>query len=247
MKEHKITYWCKVEKIPNTTGKYNYVKGDIPSTRYVILFNLYNDITQISLSKSLYDDKDECFAECDELDMMYKDHPLPIIKEQKWNGRYPRKNNTFTTYDFSDGKSWWGYIVLDFEQCKIIRVGGYGFKTKRSLKINPHKSVYGVYKLSEANALEVRDYFFRNVDEVPDNYEFDDGEYEGWLQFKWGDGKNAIGYVEPPKPKKEIGFGYDFETAGLDDFNYENEYLEDKFADLLDKDTRKNLMEKFGW
>lgn len=24
----------------------------------------------------------------------------------------------------------------------------------------------------------------------------DEGEYDGWLQFRWGDGKNAIGYKE---------------------------------------------------
>ena len=40
--------------------------------------------------------------------------------------------------------------------------------------------------------LEELDFFFRGPSEIPPDYKWDEGEYEGWLQFRWGDGKNAI-------------------------------------------------------
>lgn len=46
------------------------------------------------------------------------------------------------------------------------------------------------------NRLSKLDFFFRGPYEVPEDYKWDTGEYEGWLQFRWGDGKNAITYGE---------------------------------------------------
>ncbi len=46
------------------------------------------------------------------------------------------------------------------------------------------------------NRLSKLDFFFRGPHEVPEDYKWDTGEYEGWLQFRWGDGKNAITYGE---------------------------------------------------
>lgn len=42
------------------------------------------------------------------------------------------------------------------------------------------------------NRLGELDFFFRGPSEIPPNYEWDEGEFQGWLQFRWGDGKNAI-------------------------------------------------------
>lgn len=42
------------------------------------------------------------------------------------------------------------------------------------------------------NKLAELDFFFRGPLEVPENYNWDIGEYDGWLQFRWGDGKNKI-------------------------------------------------------
>ena len=48
------------------------------------------------------------------------------------------------------------------------------------------------------------DNLFRGEDEIPKGYIFDNGEYEGWLQYRWGDGKNAVNCKEPScKPKKK--------------------------------------------
>lgn len=125
MEKHP-TFWANTEKIPvNMFLKLRYIKGDIPNTRYVILFNLRTESSRISSSKSLYDSKEDCFAECDELDEMYKYHPLPVlIKEER---KIYDETVSYNTYDYSEGKSWQGYIILDFELCKIIRIGGYGF------------------------------------------------------------------------------------------------------------------------
>jgi hypothetical protein len=64
---------------------------------------------------------------------------------------------------------------------------------------------------------ELKDYdmFFRGEDEIPHDYKWDiRGEYLGWLQYRWGDGKNAIGYTSEPKIKnknKDIEEEYDYE------------------------------------
>lgn len=250
MKDKYPTFWANTEKIPNTTPtKYSYIKGDVPATRFVLLFNLRTDTRRISFSKSLYDSKAECFAECDELDKLYAYHPLPIKIKNEVKNEYTGKSTFMKYYDYSGGKSWWGYIVLDFEQCKIIRVGGTGFYVTPYISIAKDKGTHVIDKISIGNKMEVRDYFFRDVDKVPDDYSFDDGEYEGWLQFKWGDGKNAIDYVPPkknkPKPIEEIG--YDIETEGLDiPFdNYQVDLIEKKFADLLDKETVNKLHARY--
>lgn len=73
--------------------------------------------------------------------------------------------------------------------CEIIKNNCYT-KTNRilpSLHYNP------------TNKLAKLDFFFRGPYEVPEDYKWDTGEYEGWLQFRWGDGKNAIIYGEEQK------------------------------------------------
>lgn len=244
------TYWAKIEKDPNDIfqKKYIYIKGTVPTSRYVILFNTFTEYFRKSYSVSEYNDKEECLKECVELNELYKFHNLPTISEElveTYKTKYGRKqksNKIVKKYDFSNNKTWWGYIVLDFEKCLIIKVGGYGFFVPNKLCIS---------KLKNANTPENRDFFFRNTDEVPDNYKWDgNDEYQGWLRFKWGDGKNAINYIEPPKEKKINieDFGYDIETEGLDDcLNNNYEQIEQRFADIIDKETSKRLMEKYGW
>ena len=242
------TFWAHTEKIPGVVcSKYKYVKGDIPTTRYVILFNLRTETHRISFSKSLYDSKEDCMAECNELDEMYKHHPLPVQSKDELKNKRTGKVEYHTIYDYTNGKSWWGYIVLDFELCQIIRIGGYGFYTSNYFPLAKNIRTSIIDKMKVANTAECRDYFFRDVDKVPDDYEFDTGEYEGWLQFRWGDGKNAIDYVAPPKQKKPKIEKSEIEEIDDEDYNYEADLIEDKFTDLLDKETRKNLMEKYGW
>lgn len=60
----------------------------------------------------------------------------------------------------------------------------YGCKITQNKKLKPD--------LHFEDKLEKMDFFFRGPDEVPKDYKWDEGEYKGWLQFRWGDGKNAI-------------------------------------------------------
>jgi hypothetical protein len=52
--------------------------------------------------------------------------------------------------------------------------------------------------------LQWTDRFFRDPTEIPDDYAWDDPEeYDGWLQYRWGDGKNSLTYREPSGSKEE--------------------------------------------
>lgn len=235
------TFWAKIEKVSEGSSFYKYAKnGDKPNCRYVLLFNLRTDSRQISFSQSLYDSETDCLNECKELDEMYQDHPLPILFN---------KRGRDIVYDYSNNRSWWGYIVLDFVTCKIIRIGGYGFYIQRGVETSSYELTHIINKLKIANTPACRDYFFRDTDKVPDDYDFDYGEYEGWLQYQWGDHKNAIDYVAPPKQKKSKVENQEMDESTFDESyeNYEADLLENKFADVLDKETRKKLMNKFGW
>lgn len=81
-------------------------------------------------------------------------------------------------YIYDKDHYWWGYLVLDFKLNKPIEVGGVGLETYSY----PHKT----------GNLLFMDSIFRKPGEVPENYKWDEGEYYGWLNFRWGNGKNAI-------------------------------------------------------
>jgi hypothetical protein len=52
--------------------------------------------------------------------------------------------------------------------------------------------IYPYLHYNEDLKLSDLDFFFRGPSEVPEDYKWDEGEYVGWLQFRWGDGLNAI-------------------------------------------------------
>lgn len=197
---------------------------------YVVIFYLWNDrvIRQISDYPTL----DEALEEAKLLNVYYNDTPRPI----KIKDNYSTRIIKIDTYDYSNGGKFWGYIVLDYNKNEIVKVGHDGVKGYGK-KITP----------------EMKDYFLRDANEIPEDYTFDDGEYEGWLQYRWGDGKNAVDYVEPDKPKKKKvqEFGMDFETMGLPEFptpdDYNIELIETTFDNLINKETKTKLMEKYGW
>lgn len=89
-----------------------------------------------------------------------------------------------------------GCVVVDYEthSFPIIINGGVSGLYETFIK-NGNKSDNYAW-------LKTLDNWFREPNEVPKDYKWDIGEFEGWLQFRWGDGKNAVGYVEPePEPK----------------------------------------------
>lgn len=181
-----------------------------PNKRYILIFNTFNNYKIISQSISQYDSLVDCMEESNELDLLYKLHKLPIEKKEFFIGaskknRYSKSEQIKTVYDFSDNRSWWGYIILDMQNCKCIKVGGYGLKLYVSKHIDSRESISIVkYPRQINSSVYMLDYFFRDTNVCPDEYNFDGvEEYDGWIQYKWGDGKNAI-------------VAYDIETGGLD-------------------------------
>lgn len=96
----------------------------------------------------------------------------------------------YKDYDGKDSKGYskkFGYVLLDFSKQKILKWSNSG-------------EIYRCGK--KYDKLELKDIFFRGNNEVPEDYQWDSGEYEGWLQYRWGDGKNAINYENKNELKK---------------------------------------------
>lgn len=115
-----------------------------------------------------------------------------------------------------------GFVVLDFLKEKILQWG----KSER------------IWKFSKRmKPLELKDNFFRKDDEIPKDYKWDSGEYEGWLQYRWGDGKNAVGYKEVKKYNASKKCSVD---------NIGEEYDEqDKFDRQIEKEKLKIIQDRW--
>ena len=129
-------------------------------------------------------------------------------------------------YLFEDDSKFWGYALLDIEECRILSIHG-DLKKVYPWKLNKKDYSY----------LELLDRLFRKPGEVPENYKWDNGEYEGWLQFRWGNGLNAIGREEPRKEKKNSPKNIEFCDIELEDNTIDHLELEDKF----DKEIQKEI------
>ena len=160
-------------------------------TKYCVIFNIWKDKLE-SFSCTEFDTLDDALDEAKELNKMYSSTPKPFkIYHEKGkykDGRGWRYNPY--DWDFSGGRQFWGYVVLDMIKHKFIKVVN-GLHMS-SYSISSIKPMLGNY-----------DMFFREENEIPADYLWDDrGEYEGWLQFRWGNRKNAIDYIEPPKKER---------------------------------------------
>ena len=100
-----------------------------------------------------------------------------IHKRPVYSAEYRYIHND-SYWEAEDGvRKFWGYYVFDYETERVIDHGGHD-----------HPEFTKQYKQN----LAIRDALFRGKDEIPEDYKWDDGEYEGWLQFRWGNGLNAI-------------------------------------------------------
>ena len=160
-------------------------------TKYCVIFNIWKDKLE-SFSCTEFDTLDDALDEAKELNKMYSSTPKPFKNYHEkgkhrdgWGWRYDPYD-----WDFSDGRQFWGYAVLDMIEHKFIKV------------VNGlHMYSYNVSCIKPT--LEDYDKFFRGEDEIFADYLWDNrGEYNGWLQFRWGDRKNAIDYIEPPKKER---------------------------------------------
>ena len=160
-------------------------------TKYCVIFNTWRDKLE-SFSCTEFDTLDDALDEAKELNKMYSSTPKPF-KNYRENGKHKDGRGwRYDPYDwdFSNGGHFWGYIVLDMINQKFIKI------------VNGlHMSSYSVSTIKPT--LAQYDMFFRGEDEIPEDYLWDNrGEYNGWLQFRWGDRKNAIDYIEPPKKER---------------------------------------------
>lgn len=124
--------------------------------------------------------------------------------------------NTEETCDRYGDKKKWGYVMLDSQKEKILKWSA----TKRIVGID-----------SQTDKLYMMDYFFRKDDEIPKDYKWDDGEYKGWLQYRWGDGKNAISYKD--KNSKKL--------AKIINSDNNEELIQDKYKQ---KDLKEKIYKK---
>jgi len=179
-----LTFWAYAK------AKYNI---DRPK-KYVVLFSSwYEDNTTKSFSCTEFDTLDEALEEAKLINKLYNDTPKPVKIYKEIQSRYSSKRKWYVKdnykWDFSNGGYFWGYVVIDMINQKFI-------------KITNGLRIFG-YKLTAKPDLIDYDMFFRGEDEIPQDYEWDErGEYEGWIQFRWGDRKNALDYVEPPKKER---------------------------------------------
>ena len=204
-------------------------KGKSLTKCYVLVFEVWND-KKWTRTVNEFDTLDEVIGEAKLINVYYQDTPKPtrIYKEEGY--RYGKKEYNIV---FENGAKYWGYIIINYDNNQIIKIAHDGLKQGKKID------------------LYMKDYFLRGVDEIPEDYKFECiAEYEGWLQYRWGDGKNAVGYVEPkkdltPKKSSKLEMYKDYEEDYELDEDYEYEAIENTFDDLLDKETKKKLIEKY--
>lgn len=99
-------------------------------------------------------------------------------KKYSWGERKPAGCiRIYNHYECNGGKQKFiGYLIFDYQDSKIVNMVG-----------DKHPD-FKNYKKD----LELLDILFRKPGEIPEDYKWDNGEYKGWLQFRWGNGLNAI-------------------------------------------------------
>ena len=159
---------------------------------------------------------------------LFKDYCSMFEKAERIN-KYATTTNGQSQWKFdSADKRVWGWLIGDRETMNMTWGGEklYEYNNKTDKRI-------------------LKDILFRGPDEVPEDYKWDDGEYEGWLQFRWGDGKNAIDYIEPEKPKPDKVIEEKFDN---DETIYMDDYFDDSFAEEVEnayaKIESKELIKK---
>lgn len=146
--------------------------------RYMVIFEKWGRV-EFHEDKTEYDTLAEAMEETQLLEEFYADTPSPK-KLSRYNWRTGR-NTYYHEWDepYLD-EYLWGYVILDFEEERVVKWG--------------HDQLKFVSKNEDIR--KVKDRFFRKEGEVPEGYKWDDGEYEGWLQFRWGNGRNSVEFGE---------------------------------------------------
>ena len=211
--------------------------------RYMLIFqiwwyeypyeNQHNFVNKKEHRKTSYEEFDtiEELHEAMRLyDEIYKDTPVPYEIESYYYdpvtgstniGRFTdSKINNIAKYveshiHYGNGVyQHWGYVTLDFEKEKIL--GQYHTKFNDS------------WKQWRSNLGLLNTYFLKDG-EIPKNYVWDEGEYEGWLQYRWGNGLNKIEIEDEINRKAEE----------------KKQILESK--QIKEQKEKQELMEQYGY
>lgn len=148
-------------------------------------------------------------------------------------------NASWTDYQGGEAR-YWGYALLDYEKSEIIGIyhDSFGVFNKKNCKKSP----------------SLKDELFRDPTEIPEDYQWEPGEYQGWLQYRWGDGQNAIAIEDARREKKKAKEGQIWSYKDIfyedeipDDLLQESEYdhIQDQFNDKLVKETEDRLMDRW--
>ena len=164
-----------------------------PTKRYVVIFNTFRDHLE-TRDITEFNTEEEALEEARLINIYYQDTPKPYREQTEdsyhWNKKYK------WVYPSPESR-WWGYLVLDMEAAKLLKVGGSGMYISYLHTLG--KKEFDLWWT---------DRFFRDPTEIPEDYVWDEPEeFDGWLQYRWGDGKNGLTYQEPSKPKKEDRHG----------------------------------------
>lgn len=146
--------------------------------RYMVIFEKWGRI-EFHEDKTEFDTLTEAMEEARLLEEFYADTPSPK-KLSRYDWRTGRQTPYHEWGELYLDEYLWGYVILDFEEEKVIKWG--------------HDQLKYVSKNEDIR--KVKDRFFRKDGEVPEGYKWDLGEYEGWLQFRWGNGRNSVEFGE---------------------------------------------------
>jgi hypothetical protein len=146
--------------------------------RYMVIFEKWGRI-EFHEDKTEFDTLTEAMEEAQLLEEFYTDTPSP--KKLKRYDYHSGRNTIYHEWGepYLD-EYLWGYAILDFDEEKVIKWG--------------HDQLKYVSKNEDIR--KIKDRFFRKDGEVPEGYKWDVGEYEGWLQFRWGNGRNSVEFGE---------------------------------------------------
>lgn len=188
--------------------------------RFRLIFTMWGHKSDISVFD--FDTLSEAKEDAKEIRGLYHDTPRPEV------------NNKRGFYDYSNGGSLWGYIILDYDNNSIVEIYNDGVRITGKYSSSGSYAGYEVMSKS-SDKRRIRDFFFRTEEDVPDDYNWDVNEYSGWLQFKWGDGKNAVNY----KPKSG-NVKDDIDEVAVEEDEYD--YLQDDYDRQFEKEEidRKN-------
>lgn len=201
--------------------------------------NYYSKKSHKHISDEEFDTKSDLYDAANLYEEIYKDTPRPLLvgehyvhkttggakKQLSWRDNEKDYKHIPEHLDYFNGSAkYWGYVLIDFEEEKILGVFHDKSQTWKNWKTD----------------LRLRDRLFRGSNEIPDDYKWDDGEYEGWLQYRWGNGLNAIEIedklnAEKLNKKKSKSANKTKNTELISD---EIEDMEDKFDKLAEKELK---------